>query len=173
MAVPSFLRKQNGQSWLTASSPMPPATCPLVISFDTNILVHASNLDSAENTAARDFLESLAEREDVVVCELMLVETYLKLRNSRIMQNPYSAGEAGAFCRALRSNPNWTLVENAPVMGEVWAMASSRDFAIRRIIDARLATTLLHFGVSEFATANGKDFEGFGFTRVWNPLQNV
>jgi toxin-antitoxin system PIN domain toxin len=144
-----------------------------MISFDTNILVHASNLDSAENTAARDFLESLAEREDVVVCELMLVETYLKLRNSRIMQNPYSAEEAGAFCQALRSNPNWTLVENAPVMVEVWAMASSRDFAIRRIIDARLATTLLHFGVSEFATANGKDFEGFGFTRVWNPLQNV
>jgi predicted nucleic acid-binding protein len=54
---------------------MPSATCPLVISFDTNILVHASNLDSAENTAARDFLESLAEREDVVVCELMLVGT--------------------------------------------------------------------------------------------------
>jgi toxin-antitoxin system PIN domain toxin len=144
-----------------------------MISFDTNILVHASNLDSAENTAARDFLESLAEREDVVVCELMLVETYLKLRNSRIMQNPYSAEEAGAFCQALRSNSNWTLVENASVMGEVWAMASSRDFAIRRIIDARLATTLLHFGVSEFATANNKDFEGFGFTRVWNPLQNA
>jgi toxin-antitoxin system PIN domain toxin len=144
-----------------------------MISFDTNILVHASNLDSAENTTARDFLESLAEREDVVVCELMLVETYLKLRNSRIMQNPYSAEEAGAFCQALRSNPNWTLVENAPVMGEVWAMASGPDFAIRRIIDARLALTLRHFGVNEFATANGKDFEGLGFTRVWNPLQDI
>ena len=144
-----------------------------MISFDTNILVHASNLDSPENTAARDFIEALADREDVVICELMLVETYLKLRNSRIMRHPHSAGEAGAFCQALRSNPNWLLVENAPVMGEVWAMASGHDFAIRRIIDARLATTLRHYGVNEFATANGKDFEGFGFTRVWNPLQNV
>ena len=144
-----------------------------MISFDTNILVHASNLDSPQNAIARSFLESLAEREDVVICELMLVETYLKLRNDRIMRHPHSAGEAGAFCQVLRSNPNWILVENAPVMGEVWAMASSPDFAIRRIIDARLALTLRHFGVNEFATANGKDFEGFGFTRVWNPLQDI
>jgi len=57
-------------------------------------------------------------------------------------------------------------------MEEFWIMASSRDFAIRRIIEARLALTLRHFGVSEFVTANGKDFEGFGFTRIWNPLQN-
>ncbi|MFM8358316.1 MAG: hypothetical protein ACKOET_07130 [Verrucomicrobiota bacterium] len=29
---------------------------------------------------------------------------------------------------------------------------------------------LRHDGVTEFATANVKDFEGFGFERVWNPL---
>ena len=26
------------------------------------------------------------------------------------------------------------------------------------------------FGVTEFATANVKDFDGFGFQKVWNPL---
>ena len=142
-----------------------------MISFDTNILIHASNLDSPQNALARSFIESLAPREDVVVCELMLVETYLKLRNAHIMRHPHSAAEAAAFCQALRSNPNWLLVENAPVMRDIWPMVGVESFAIRRIIDARLALTLRHFGVSEFATANGKDFEGFGFTRVWNPLQ--
>ena len=30
--------------------------------------------------------------------------------------------------------------------------------------------TLLRQGVDEFATVNTKDFQGFGFRRVWNPL---
>lgn len=144
-----------------------------MISFDTNILVHASNLDSPDNEAARGFLESLAERDDVLVCELMLVETYLKLRNPRIMRLPFSSGEAADFCKVLRSNPHWILIESAPVMDDVWSMAGGRDFAIRRIIDSRLALTLRHYGVTEFATANERDFQDFGFTRVWNPLRNT
>lgn len=42
--------------------------------------------------------------------------------------------------------------------------------AFRRIIDARLGLTLLHHGVTEFATTNPKDFTGLSFQRVWNPL---
>jgi predicted nucleic acid-binding protein len=49
-------------------------------------------------------------------------------------------------------------------------MAGTAEFGIRRIVDARLALTLRHHGVTVFATSNVKDFEGFGFTRVWNPL---
>lgn len=30
--------------------------------------------------------------------------------------------------------------------------------------------TLIHQGVTEFATANVKDFEALGFQKVWNPL---
>jgi predicted nucleic acid-binding protein len=56
-------------------------------------------------------------------------------------------------------------------MAEVWRQAAARSFAIRRIIDARLALTLRHHGVTEFATSNEKDFAGFGFARVWNPLK--
>jgi hypothetical protein len=48
--------------------------------------------------------------------------------------------------------------------------AAAPQFARRRIYDTRLALTLRHHGVSDFATANVKDFEGFGFSRVWNPL---
>ena len=31
---------------------------------------------------------------------------------------------------------------------------------------SKLALSLRAFGVTEFATANGKDFEGFGFAKV-------
>lgn len=40
----------------------------------------------------------------------------------------------------------------------------------RRLFDARLALTLRHRGVHEFATRNVNDFSDFGFSRVWDPL---
>jgi len=33
----------------------------------------------------------------------------------------------------------------------------------RQIIDARIALTLRHYGVTRFATANVKNFKNFGF----------
>ena len=58
-------------------------------------------------------------------------------------------------------------------MTEVWSHAAAPGFARRRVYDTRLALTLRHHGITEFATANGKDFQGFGFTRVWNPLSTA
>jgi len=141
-----------------------------MLAFDTNLVVYASNTHAPQHTAAVAFLESLANRNDIVVCELMLTEVYLKIRNPAILAKPYPAAEAVAFCQAFRSNPRWALVESAPVMPEVWRLAAQKNFAFRRIIDARLALTLRHHGVTHFATTNPKDFAGFGFTRVWNPL---
>lgn len=142
-----------------------------MIAFDTNLVVHAANASSPYYTGAVAFLESLADRNDVVVCELMLVEVYLKIRNPAILTRPYPADEAAAFCQAFRSNPRWALVDSAPVMAEVWKLAKKPGFAFRRIIDVRLALTLRHHGVTEFATTNIRDFQGLGFARVWNPLK--
>ncbi len=141
-----------------------------MLSFDTNLAVYAANADMAEHEAAARFLQSLGTRRDVVVCDLMLVELYLKLRNARVFPRPLSAADAAARCGQFRNNANWTLVESAPVMDAVWHLAARKNFAARRIIDARLALTLRHHGVTEFATSNVKDFEGFDFARVWNPI---
>jgi AbrB family looped-hinge helix DNA binding protein len=54
---------------------------------------------------------------------------------------------------------------------EIWRVAATPDFARRRVFDARLALTFRHYGVTEFATANVKDFQDFDFERVWNPLE--
>jgi uncharacterized protein len=142
-----------------------------VLSFDTNILVYACNADAPECARARQWVEALASRTDVVVSDLMLLEVYLKIRNPRILTAPFSAPEAADYCQAFRSNPRWLLVGEAQVMDDVWRLAGKRGFAIRRIVDARLALSLRHYGVTHFATANEKDFDGFGFERVWNPLK--
>jgi toxin-antitoxin system PIN domain toxin len=140
-----------------------------MLSFDTNVAVHAANTVSPLHARALEFVTSLGESREVVVCELMLTELYLKLRNEKIFQSPLGPGAAVAVCRAYRNNASWKLVDGAPVMDAVWRVASGRGFAIRRIIDARLAFTLIHHGVTEFATTNTRDFQGFGFDRVWNP----
>lgn len=141
-----------------------------MLSFDTNIAVHAANVDSPLQERAYDFIAALGARGDVAICELMLVELYLKLRNARIFANPMTAPQAAAVCQTYRRNRSWMLIDAAPVMEEVWKASAARGFAVRRIVDARLALTLLHHGAQEFATTNVKDFHGFGFQRVWDPL---
>ncbi len=141
-----------------------------MISIDTNILFYCMNLDCKENEPARRFVDSIKNSRDVVLCELVLVELYLLLRNPAVVPNPLSAERAAAACLAWRSNPRWRVVDSAPVMDEVWRQAGKKDFPRRRIIDLRLALTLLHHGVTEFATRNVKDFQQFGFKRVFNPL---
>ncbi len=53
---------------------------------------------------------------------------------------------------------------------EGWSQATESGLALCRTIDLRLAQTLRHHGVTDFATSNEKDFAGQGFTGVWNPL---
>ena len=144
-----------------------------MLSFDTNIAVHAINRDSPWHDPARAFIESLGQRRDVAICELMLVELYLKLRNERIFSRPLTAAQAAGVCQAYRANQGWQLIDAAPVMERVWEQAARPGFAFRRIIDVRLAATLLHHGVTEFATGNVRDFSRLGFARVWNPLVNA
>ncbi len=139
-------------------------------SIDTNILLYAQNIDCPEHRVALDFVTQCGARQDIVLSELALVELYLLLRNPAVFAKPLGGKEASEVCQAYRRNPRWRLVENAPVMEGVWDLAAGKRFPRRRIIDARLALTLLHHGVRRLATANTKDFVGFGFERVWNPL---
>jgi toxin-antitoxin system PIN domain toxin len=141
-----------------------------VISIDTNLLIYARIGNAPWHDAARTFLQEISDSSDVVIAELVLVEYYLALRNPALLDPPLSAARAVAECHAIRTHPRWALVENANVMDAVWAKAKQPGFARRRIIDVRLAKTLLIHGVTDFATANVKDFKGLGFDRVWNPL---
>jgi predicted nucleic acid-binding protein len=62
--------------------------------------------------------------------------------------------------------------DTAAVMDEVWRLAAQPNIGRRVVFDARLALTLRHYGVTEFATRNESHFAGFGFARVGNPLPN-
>ena len=140
-----------------------------MISFDTNIAVYALNRAMPGHGRAYDFLSRLSDHDGVIVCELVLVELYLLIRNPAVFVKPYSSADAVEVCRRYRSNPRWRIVECEDVMDQVWTIAGDPGFARRRIVDARLAFTLLRAGVTELATRNVQDFRGFGFERVWDP----
>ncbi len=143
-----------------------------MIGIDTNLLLYARIASAPEHARAAAFLEGLGQDQGVVIAELVLVEYYLALRNPVVLQPPLSAEDAASECQALRAHPQWALAENAQVMEEVWKDAAQGGLARRRIIDFRLARTLQAHGVTDFATANVRDFGGLGFRRVWNPLND-
>ncbi|MCY3845640.1 MAG: PIN domain-containing protein [Acidobacteria bacterium] len=143
-------------------------------SFDANILLYAFSRASPFHETARRFLEDLTPDDNVAVSELVLVEFYTLLRNPAVLARPLQAAAAVEVVQEYRRHPRWMLLgfdpDSPALHGELWPLAARRSFARRRIYDARLALTLRRQGVTEFATANLKDFRGFGFDRVWNPV---
>jgi toxin-antitoxin system PIN domain toxin len=141
-----------------------------VISIDTSILLYSLNRDCPEHGAARACVEACAGRSDVAIAELVLLELYVLLRNPAVVRQPLAAVDAASLCQVYRRHPRWALVDSADVMERVWAAAAGTGVARRHVFDARLAHTLLDHGVKELATRNARDFEGFGFERVFDPL---
>lgn len=145
-----------------------------MISCDTNLLFYALNARAPEQPRARAFCDAHAETASFVICELVLIELYGLLRNPVTRRPPLAAAAAVQIVGRLRRHPTWRVVDYpgppARIMDEVWRRAGTTDFPRRAIFDARLALTLRHHGVTEFATRNTSDFAGFGFERVWDPL---
>ena len=146
-----------------------------MISFDTNLLLYSLNQDCAEYGDARGFFKSLpATPGAVAVCELVLVELYVLLRNPAVLKNPLDPTDAVSIVQKFRQHPTWKLIDypgnTSSVMDEVWRQAGQPNIGRRVIFDSRLALTLRHHGVTEFATRNETHFADFGFARVWNPL---
>lgn len=146
-----------------------------MISLDSNLLLYAFARNLPAHTASRRFLEALSARDDVKLSEFVLVELYRLLRLPALHARPLSAAAAVQVVQTYRRHPRWQVVgftpDSAALHNALWSEAGRENFAFRRIYDARLALTLRHHGVTEFATANVKDFLGFGFKRVWNPLE--
>jgi toxin-antitoxin system PIN domain toxin len=145
-----------------------------MLSIDTNLLLYCYSEASPHHGAARQFITSLSGREDVALSEFVLTEFYLLLRNPAVLAEPLTAPEAVAVIQSYRQHPRWKVLGFPPTSRELhtdlWQHAAAPGIARRHIYDTRTALALRAFGVTEFATTNVKDFEGFGFAKVWNPI---
>ena len=145
-----------------------------MLSIDTNLLLYCYSEAAPQHDAARQFIESLSVREDVALSEFILTEFCLLLRNPAVLAKPLTAPEAVAVIQSYRQHPRWQVLGFPPLSRELhtnlWQRAAAPGIARRRIYDTRTALALRAFGVTEFATANVKDFKGFGFVKLWNPI---
>jgi predicted nucleic acid-binding protein len=131
-----------------------------MISVDTNLLLYSLNPASEWHDRAVEFLRKTFGVPSVkmAITNYVMVDLNVHLRNPVIMAHPLSASKARDLVTSYLKIPNVMRIENANVMDRVWEF------------DARLALTLRRGGVTHFATANVKDFLGWGFQKVWNPL---
>jgi toxin-antitoxin system PIN domain toxin len=143
-----------------------------MLGIDTNILLYSLNPASAFHKKSQEFLKECFSNEiqGVAIADYVLVELYVLLRNERVMKRPLGAAEAVELVTSYWKIPSVMRIEGAAVMDRVWKSAAEKNFPRRRIFDARLGETLRHHRVTHLATANVKDFEGLGFEKVWNPL---
>jgi uncharacterized protein len=143
-----------------------------MLSFDTNILIHSLNPASIFHNSAIEFLAKHLSnpKQRIAICDYVPVELYVHLRNPVVMATPLKASAARDLVTSYWAIPTVMRVENANVMDQVWEQVAAPNMARRRIFDLRLGLTLRNAGVTEFATANTKDFQGIGFSKVWNPL---
>ncbi|MEO6784797.1 MAG: TA system VapC family ribonuclease toxin [Chthoniobacteraceae bacterium] len=144
--------------------------------MDTNLLMYAYNEASPFHQAAYDWMSSIQNDDDVAISEFILAEFCGLLRNPAVLKRPLGAEDAVEVIQTYRRHPRWRLIgfplESRPLHDTLWQKARRKDFAFRRLYDARSALTMTAQGVTEFATVNVKDFEGFGFRPVWNPLNS-
>lgn len=145
-----------------------------MLSLDANLLLYCYSEAAPQHAAAYKFITSLNDREDVALSEFVLTEFYLLLRNPAVLAKPLTAPQAVAVIQNYRRHPRWKVLGFPPdsraLHARLWEIAAQPGIARRRIYDTRTALTLRAFGVTEFATTNVKDFEGFGFAKVWNPM---
>lgn len=145
-------------------------------SIDTNILLNAFSEHAVGHPKAMTFMNSITLRNDIVLCEFVLAEFYQLLRNPAVLPHALNNTEACEVISTYRSHPHWQIVgyppESKPLHDTLWKkIASTPNFARRRLFDLRIALILQSFGVTKFATANTKDFQNLGFKKVWNPLR--
>ncbi len=162
LAVPLALRQRKHHRRETP-------TRNTVESCDTNILLYYLNRSCPEHERAREYLEPRFTTEGFGICELVLIELYVTLRNPAVLEKPLSAGRALQAVHSFRNNPHWALIDYpGSLMNQIWDDAANAR-ARRAMFDARIGRTLEHHGVTTFATRNEKDFDRFALD-VINPI---
>lgn len=146
-----------------------------MLSIDANILLYAYSEAAPEHDRALAFITAQSRNKNVVLSEFVLTEFYLLLLNPAVLKKPLSAQDAVKVIQSYRQHPIWKTLGFPPTSREIhtdlWQLAATPGIARRRIYDTRTALCLRAFGVTEFATVNVKNFEGFGFKKLWNPIK--
>ena len=141
-------------------------------SLDTNLLYYATNRGCQEHERARPLLEQVArETGEWTLADQVLFEYYRLVRNPLVLEKPLSAQEASLRLRFFREELGCLhCAYDRDCWEEAIAALGAPSFPPARTFDLILAVTLRRNGVDTFYTRNIRDFEGFGWFTVIDPL---
>jgi len=107
------------------------------------------------------------------------MELYVLLRNPAVVEHPLSASRAVAMCQAYRENRYWRIIDYPASMSRSGSMPPDPTRPADDIRCRRLAYTLRHHGVNEFATrdlrisrisaSRGSGILCWARARLWRP----
>ncbi len=141
-------------------------------SFDTNILIYAINEAAPEHEQAKRFVTDIvANPDDWILAEQVLIEVYCVLRNPAVFRKPLSSEQAWDIIDFYRANAGLQICcYELAYWAELGPILRSPGFPAKRTFDAMLAVTLRANRVELFYTRNTNDFDRFGFETVSNPI---
>lgn len=142
--------------------------------LDTNLLVYAHNLRSPFHAQAKTFIETVINERDnsgnlnVCIPAQALIE-FLNVITWAKLESPLALPEAIALVRQYINTGVQIIQPQASQLQTVLELLENSTTR-KKIFDTALAATLKDNGVQGLYTVNVRDFEGFPFLVVINPL---
>ncbi len=132
-----------------------------MILLDTNVLVHALNLDAPQHQASRMMVQAGYDGDlPVVLVPQVLLEAYAILTDPRRVAHPLPPAQAWSQIDAYRGGLP-VLDFGAKVLDDLAHVVNVRVPVAQDIFDAALIAQMRAYGVTTLCTFNIEDFQGF------------
>lgn len=139
---------------------------------DTNVLVYAANADAREHARCRALLEGWRQRGGAWYLTWGICYEFLRVvTHPRVLQHPWTAGDAWQFLAAVQGSPGLTMLvptdRHARVLEEV--IAEVPQLSGNLVHDAATAVLMKEHGIRRICTRD-TDFHRFPFLEPIDPL---
>ena len=140
-------------------------------SIDANVLLYASNQESAHWETATQILTECATKKEVFYLPWPAIMAYLRIStHPAIFSAPLTPGEAAGNVSSLLQIPHARVLSEGPRFWETYRQTAKTVVARGNLVpDAHIAALLLEHGVNSILT-NDTDFLKFPFLKVINPF---
>lgn len=143
-----------------------------MIVVDTNVLVYAANVDSAEHDRCNRLLASLrAGRTPWFTTWPILYEFLRVVTHARVLPRPWTASAALSFVDAILQSPSHSILVESEHHLEFAQDLAPRVTALagNLLHDFHTAVLMKEHGISRVCTRDA-DFRRFAFVEVIDPL---
>lgn len=144
-----------------------------MVLVDTNVLVYAVNSDSPYHQKCRSWLEEQRTRPDAWYCTWQTLYEFLRVTtHPKVLQKPWSMGNAWSFVSALLASPGLEILVPTSRHAEVArTVFEELPFVGGNLVhDAHIAVLMREHGIRRICTRDA-DFHRFPFIEVIDPLQ--